>query len=95
MIGQVDNDRELLEAVLERDNLSEKALIAFSNMLDGLSFGRPLSAEQRAWATAALEGQQYVPSEKYENLVSSGKVPRGREVELMVTDKPLKPPGIK
>jgi len=29
----------------------------------------------------------------YANLDSSGKAPRGREVELMVKDKPLRPPG--
>lgn len=29
----------------------------------------------------------------YENLVSSGKAPRGREVELLVKDKPLRPPS--
>jgi hypothetical protein len=55
----------------------------------------PLSTKQRAWAIACLRGERYEPEPDYVNMVSSGLVPRGREVELLVKDKPLKPPGRK
>jgi hypothetical protein len=48
-----------------------------------------LTVKQHAWVRRELD--KHRPS--YENLVSSGSAPRGREVELMVRDKPLRPPG--
>jgi hypothetical protein len=47
-----------------------------------------LSEKQRKWVMKRLE--DFVPL--YENLVSSGKVPRGKEVQLMVGFLPKRPP---
>ena len=55
--------------------------------------GRRLSPKQRAFAEATLAGERYEAEETYKNDVSAGTVPRGREVELLVKDKPLAPPG--
>jgi hypothetical protein len=85
-----DQDVELLECVLEREDLSPSARAAFEEMA---ALGKDLTAKQRGWAQAALRGDRYEAEPEYENLVSSGRCPRGREVELMVKDKPLKPPS--
>jgi hypothetical protein len=83
---------ELLEAVLERDDLSDYARNAFEDMQRQ---ARSLSPKQRAWAEAAFKGERYEPESEYENMVSRGLVERGKEVELMVKARPLKPPGRK
>lgn len=61
----------------------------FQSMLDR-GFG--LSDKQRAWVESIYERLFDVP--KYENLVSSGKVPRGREVPtpLVLQNLPKRPP---
>ena len=84
----LSSDVLVLEAAMEHESTSDVA--AFEDMLQN---GRPLTDAQRAWATAASRGERYEPEEKYLNMVSAGTVPRGREVELMVRDKPLRPPG--
>lgn len=88
----VDRDAELLEAALDQD-LTPDAREAFERMRVELARRGPLTPKQRAWASAASRGEHYEPELEYENLVSSGHVPRGREVALMVRDKPLRPPG--
>jgi hypothetical protein len=91
---QAEKDAELIDAVLERDDLSDAARTAFEDMLGKLAGrGYALSAKQRAWVLCAARGERYEPAEEYENAFSAGRVPRGREVELLVRDKPLKPPG--
>ena len=57
--------------------------------------GHPLSDKQRAWALAASKGERYEAEEEYLNLVSEGRVPKGKPVALLVDQfpKPLKPPG--
>jgi hypothetical protein len=49
-----------------------------------------LSERQREWAQRVAD----IPGE-YKNLVSSGQVPRGREVPTpaVLQNRPLKPPG--
>lgn len=86
----ISSDVLVLEAAMEHESTSDVARKAFEDMLQK---GRPLTDAQRAWATAASRGERYEPEEKYLNMVSAGTVPRGREVELMVRDKPLRPPG--
>lgn len=86
-------DIKLVKAVLELDRLDDEALAAFESMLDSLDASeRALSFKQRDWANK-LVGD---PGE-YENLVSSGQVPRGREVPTppVLLNRPLKPPGRK
>ena len=62
---------------------------AFRNML---SQSRFLSEKQASWIRAIYERVFDAPT--YENLASSGKLVRGREVELLVDvmPKPKKPP---
>lgn len=75
---------------------------AFEDMrLDLLAYGavvdehsprgqRELTERQRAWARSVRE--RFAPT--YQNLVSSGQVPRGREVPLpqVLRDLPKRPP---
>lgn len=93
----LEEDRDLLIAVLETD-LDERTESVFDDMLCRLDrFCRPLTPRQRAWAAATLRGDRYVPEEEYENLVSSGKVKRGKEVPTIAlldpSNLPKKPPG--
>jgi hypothetical protein len=83
---------ELLEELVHRGNT--RLWDIFSAMHDStVGRGRSLTPKQRAFAEATLAGDKYERPETYDNLVSGGTVPRGREVELLVRDKPLRPPG--
>jgi hypothetical protein len=86
-------DLELLKNVLAH-NLSEYSTAAFEGMLHDL-MQHPtweLTIKQREWVTNEAE-KRGVP--KYENLVSRGLVPRGKEVPLpeVLTVLPKRPPG--
>jgi hypothetical protein len=87
-------DLELLRklCVEHEEDLSEDELSAFKDMWEGLdpdsNHDHQLTEKQRAWAKKTLD--RYQP--EYENLVSEGKVPRGKEVESMVGSLPKKPP---
>jgi hypothetical protein len=86
-----EEDMQLLRKTLDEE-LSEYERDAFADMLSMLHHGRrlELSPKQREWLKQVAErvGAQF----DYQNLVSEGKAPRGREVASMVTDHPLKPP---
>ena len=86
-------DRELLRKLLDREEITKSEREAFAEMAEEFDTGvrLVLSAKQRDWAKRVLE--RHEPT--YENLVSSGKVPRGREVPtpLALQNLPLKPPG--
>ena len=90
------NDRELLGKLLAREELNDDEREAFADMLQQLNDKWPvltdglrgLSLKQRAWAESRFG--ELEPC--YENLVSSGQVPRGREVQLLFAPGPLKPP---
>ncbi len=92
-----DETEELLEAAIEKadERDDEVAGNAFRSMLEKYENGslKQLTPKQSAWAKAVVAGTRYEPEPEYENLASTGKAPRGREVELMVKDKPLRPPG--
>lgn len=99
----MSDDREMLQKLVAKaDELDaadddkddeflfpENARRAFRSMLDR---SLPLSDRQRAWVRGVYEKVFDAPT--YENAVSSGRVPRGREVVLLVDamSKPLKPP---
>jgi hypothetical protein len=86
----VVNDRETLAKLLVHEELKDEEREAFADMLEGLNGKwRQLTEKQRAWASRRLDELEV----RYENLVSSGKAPRGREVEMMFKPGPLKPPG--
>ena len=85
-------DLETLTKLVEDfdGQLRDGELEAFMNMRAMLLEGQfhCLTDKQRAWAKKKLE--EFQP--EYENLVSSGKVPRGNEVQSMVGPLPKKPP---
>jgi hypothetical protein len=87
-------DLDLLNRLLEYE-LREDLKEAFSDMRHGLQTGArlSLSVRQRQWASEVLES--FEPS--YENAVSNGKVPRGREVPTpaVLQNLPKYPPGRK
>jgi hypothetical protein len=85
-----DDDRKLLKDALRLDRIRDTDASAFEDMLIQLEENRiaALSQKQRDWVLRVLD----VPV--YENLVSAGKVPRGREVvtPTVLLNRPLKPP---
>jgi hypothetical protein len=82
------SDREMLAKLLAHE-LKDEEREAFADMLEGLNGKwRQLTEKQRAWASKRLD--ELAPT--YSNLVSSGQVPRGKEVQLMFKPGPLKPP---
>ena len=89
---------ELHPSEVEEVPFPENARKAFREMLEtlertrGYGQGYALSDKQRAWVRGVYETVFATPL--YENLVSSGKAPRGREVEVLAhkMPKPLKPP---
>lgn len=84
-------DRELLVDAIERAD--EKTKEIFETWLVKLEEQKReiLTDKQRKWA------QSLCGTETYENLVSEGKVPRGKEVPTpaILQIRPLKPPGRK
>jgi hypothetical protein len=107
MKEQRDEDLRMLNellgsGVLGADGLRDAEVEAFASMRFDLKAyqstsvaGRPgfykLTDKQRAWVVAVHER---VTGGGYENLVSSGKVPRGAEVQLMVGPLPKRPPQL-
>lgn len=88
-------DFELLKALVEHDGLSSKEREAFESMLHRSKDGRfELSPAQRRWVEDAYRKYE-LDADEAQNLVSSGQVPRGREVKFPfeTMPRPLKPPG--
>ena len=95
--------RELCAKADEYDELEEGAHLeyperhreAFRSMLDRMENAKlyQLSESQRGYVRGVYERVFQMPV--YENLVSEGKVPRGKEVKLLIDEmpKPKKPPG--
>lgn len=101
-MSRLEDIKLLKRALKELDAESDDkrvvtAIEAFTDMLAQLrgakgGGNRQLTKKQRAWVLRILD-----EPEPYENLVSEGKVPRGREVPTppVLTHRPLKPPGRK
>lgn len=105
-MSQRDDDLQLLDELLTKhaDELTDGETEAFASMrFDLQAYGgilgeasesgrrfRELTDRQRVWAAAVRE--RFSP--QYKNLVSSGQVPRGREVPTpaVLQDLPKKPP---
>ncbi len=89
-----DADAILLHRALDEVELPDAVREAFEDMLSKIERRGPLSSRQRAWVKATLAGEKYDAPPEYENLVSSGRVPRGREVPEpeALKHRPLKPP---
>jgi len=93
----VPEDAKLLRDLLEWQEVNDPdgARVSTAPFAQMLEHDRPLTAKQRQWAQrllASLNGEVV-----YTNDWSSGKVPRGREVEtppmLKRENLPLRPPG--
>lgn len=97
-MSQRDDDIKLLKDLLENDAKKRTSAHAaaqrdaFAEMLEALESGEryTLSTRQREWAERVAD----IPG-AYQNLISSGKAPRGREVPTptVLQNRPLKPPG--
>lgn len=91
------DDADLLHRAIEAIEASDAAdmndTAPFRQMIER---GRALSPKQRAWAESVATGKHVEAEPEYENLVSRGLVPRGREVApptaLRRENLPLKPP---
>jgi hypothetical protein len=91
--GRHDADVELLTRLIDDHwhELQEWEGNAFTDMFDALEAGQgELTDKQRSRVREAAE--RVGATIEYENLISTGQVPRGREVEMLVKDKPLRPP---
>lgn len=90
-VSRAEEDLALLDKILEFA-LPEDQREAFTEMRREVKAGRRerLSGKQRQWARDVLD--EHIP--QYENLVSTGKVPRGREVETpeVLRNLPKRPP---
>lgn len=104
--GDRTADLEMLDAILLADDkfdgegdqpLRDVERRAFTDMAAWLKFNprRELSEKQRSWIGKTYE--RVIGTPYYENLVSTGKAPRGREVEtpVVLQNLPKKPPGRK
>jgi hypothetical protein len=92
----VEKDAELLADAIVHEKTSVKQQEMFEDIQSKTVLrGFPLSEKQRAWVTAASKGERYEAEEEYQNSISSGAAPRGREVPLLVDQfpKPKQPPG--
>ena len=84
-------DIRMLNELLENSELREEEREAFLSMKEALDRYHQLTDKQRAWAKLRHEALH----PQYENLVSRGMVPRGREVETpsVLRNLPKRPPG--
>jgi hypothetical protein len=92
-MSQREDDLKMLNDVMELETTTEEQKDAFHNMRGVLLRGeyQTLTIKQRSWLKSVLG----VP--EYENLITNGKAPRGREVPtipaLQRQNLPLKPPA--
>jgi hypothetical protein len=89
--AKLEADEALLDEVLGKEELSDERRAIFEDMLAWVHKGWELTDKQRQFAELAA-GKRDSMDEEYENAWSAGKVPKGRDVELMVKDKPLRSP---
>lgn len=99
-MSEREGDLRMLDELLEKhlEELTEWEVEAFADMRCSLKMYPEDVRERRGFHQLTEKQRERVKATherlvpQYENLVSSGKVPRGREVEIMVKDKPLRPP---
>lgn len=92
MPGLRETDMKMLQELLDENELSELQREMLTSMLDSLDTWQILSQSQRKVVQDIHARFHPV----YENLVSEGKVPRGKEVltpPVLFQNLPLKPPG--
>ncbi len=83
-------DTQQLDELLNMSELTETQREAFVDMKGWLTDHHQLTDKQRSWVKSLHE--KLVP--QYQNLVSNGLVPRGREVETpeVLRHLPKRPP---
>lgn len=93
--NEENQDRNEEEEQAKDDAFPKTTQDAFRLMLRSLQSGAKLvlSDRQRAWVKDVYE--KVFDDPQYENLVSRGLVPRGKEVETpaVLRNLPLRPPG--
>jgi len=91
MTDDRESDLVMLQELLDEEQITDREREAFRSMLDNLDKWHALTDAQRRWARMVHD--RFRPA--YQNLVSEGKVPRGREVPepKALQHKPRKPPG--
>lgn len=90
-------DHEMLVAILKHvdekyDDPDEAKHVPYKVFTDMLARGFALSDKQRQWVKGVHA--RLFDEPEYENLISSGKAPRGREVPTpkVLQNLPMKPP---
>lgn len=88
-------DETMLRSLLRDERLGDDEREKFQDMLDGLPKFKKLSAKQHDWVRSRFEQLELDAEEGSMNLVSAGKIPRGRDVRMGFEDmpKPKSPPG--
>lgn len=93
-LAQRDRDLALLRKLVDENDggLYSGERQAFWDMLERLEVEEQsqLTDKQRSWVTETAERLDC--ADAVESRFTDGPVPRGREVEILVKDKPLRPP---
>jgi hypothetical protein len=91
--GTLDSDIKMLDALFAKEEIQEYLPGAFRKFSGMLSNGYALSLKQHEWVADVYA--KYFGEPVYQNLISTGRVPRGREVPTppVLQNLPLKPPG--
>lgn len=86
----------MLRSLCDYDGLTDKERSAFSSMFGVVRSGKSLTSAQRDWVESSYKKYE-LDAANAQNLVSSGQVPRGKEVKFPfeTMPRPLKPPGRK
>jgi hypothetical protein len=96
---QHERDARLLREIVDDPNVRAQEVEVFADMLDRIVERHSvLTPKQRKWANDVAERLGVEPSEGAEEAIADtrfteGAVPRGREVESLVTGRASKPPG--
>jgi hypothetical protein len=90
-VSHREEDLRKLRELLEEERLTDWERDAFGGMLESLDRYHQITDKQREIVASVYD--RFHP--EYGNLVSSGKVPRGREVETpkVLQNLPKRPPG--
>jgi len=93
-VAERDDDLAVLRALIDDVDVREGERAMFVDMLDRLEDGQTVLTEKQR-ATAREAAERVGIRGNYENLISSGKAPRGREVPTpaVLLNLPKKPPG--
>jgi len=87
----------MLKALLDTERLNDVERAAFTDMLGWLEDHEEarLTMKRREWVEGRFEALELDAETGSQNLVSSGAVPRGREVAMapVLHNRPLSPPG--